>query len=108
MPGREAFEWYGTARGRKPNWENRSAAMFFETFLAFDAISAGPRIGAATLVVHSDAALVPDSARRFLKSVPGRTELVWTTSADHVAFYDEARLVTLSADNAARWFGETL
>lgn len=108
MPGREAFDWYGTARGAKPNWQNRSATMFFETFLAFDSISSGPAIRAATMVVHSDSALVPDSARRFLASVPGDTELVWTASENHVAFYDEERLVTLAADNAARWFGAKL
>jgi hypothetical protein len=71
--------------------------MFFETFLAFNSISSGPEIGAATMVVHSDAALVPDSAQRFLASTPGDKELVWTTSENHVAFYDEDRLVTLAA-----------
>jgi hypothetical protein len=108
MPGREAYDWYGTARGAKPNWQNRSATMFFETFLAFDSISSGPEIGAATMVVHSDAALVPDSAKRFLASTAGDKELVWTSSENHVAFYDEDRLVNLASDNAARWFGQKL
>ncbi|MDX2234429.1 MAG: alpha/beta fold hydrolase [Hyphomonadaceae bacterium] len=104
MPGREAYDWYGTARGAKPNWENRSATMFFETFLTFDAIRSGPSIRAATMVVHSDNALVPDSARRFAASIMAPTEVVWTNSVNHVAFYDEDRLVTLAADSAARWF----
>ncbi|MBC8123767.1 MAG: alpha/beta hydrolase [Gemmatimonadaceae bacterium] len=65
MPGAEAYEYYGTARGAQPNWVNRSAVMFFEPFLQFNAIEAGAQIKAPTLVVHSDAALVPEGARRF-------------------------------------------
>jgi hypothetical protein len=82
--------------------------LLFETFLAFNSTSSGPDISAATMVVHSAAALVPDSAKRFLASTSGEKELVWTTSENHVAFHDEDRLAPLAADNAARWFDQKL
>jgi hypothetical protein len=35
MPGQEAYDYYGTSRGTRPGWVNRSAVMFFEPFLQF-------------------------------------------------------------------------
>jgi hypothetical protein len=51
MPGQEAYDYYGTSRGTRPGWVNRSAVMFFEPFLQFNAIDAGKEIEASTLVI---------------------------------------------------------
>jgi hypothetical protein len=108
MPGREAFDYYGTARNRGARWNNRSATMFFEPFLGFNSIDSGARITAPTLVIHSDAALVPDGARRFHASLPGETALHWMTTREHIDFYDVEPVVSEAAARAVDWFGAKL
>ncbi len=108
MPGREAFDYYGTARNRGARWNNRSATMFFEPFLQFNSIDSGARIAAPTLVIHSDAALVPDGARRFHASLPGQKRLHWMTTREHIDFYDVEPVVAEAAEQAVTWFGRTL
>lgn len=109
MPGQEAYEYYGTSRGTRPGWVNRSAVMFFEPFLQFNAIDAGREIEAPTLVIHSDKALVPDGARRFFASIPtNQKNLHWMTTANHIAFYDQPQVVQEAAGKAAQWFKQTL
>lgn len=109
MPGQEAYEYYGTSRGARPGWVNRSAVMFFEPFLQFNAIDAGREIKAPTLVIHSDTALVPDGARRFFTSIPtNQKNLHWMTTANHIAFYDQPQVVQEAAGKAVQWFNQTL
>ena len=109
MPGQEAYDYYGTSRGSSPGWVNRSAVMFFEPFLQFNAIDSGKEIEAPTLVIHSDTALVPDGARRFFASLPAtQKNLHWMTTQNHIAFYDQPEVVEEAAGQATQWFKQTL
>lgn len=109
MPGQEAYDYYGTNRGSQPGWVNRSAVMFFEPFLQFNAIDAGREIKAPTLVIHSDTALVPDGARRFFNSIPNNQKnLYWMNTKNHIAFYDQPEVVEEAASKAAIWLKQKL
>jgi len=108
MPGHEAWEYYGTARNKAVRWENRSATMFFEHFLTFESIRAGKDVMAPTLVIHSDAALVPEGAKRFFASLPGPKKLHWMSTRQHISFYDEPPVVDEAAAAAAGWFATHL
>jgi dienelactone hydrolase len=104
MPGQEAFDYYGTSRNNGARWANRSATMFFEPFLQFNSIDSGASIRAATMVIHSDTALVPAGARRFYESLPGEKKLHWMTTRQHISFYDEQPVVAEAAAQATGWF----
>jgi hypothetical protein len=104
MPGQEAFEYYGTSRNTGVRWANRSAKMFFEPFLQFNSIDSGASINAATVVIHSDTALVPEGARRFHESLPGAKRLHWMNTRQHISFYYEQPVVSEAATQAAGWF----
>ena len=109
MPGHEAYDYYGTQRGLRSGWVNRSAVMFFEPFLQFNAIDAGRDIKAPTLVIHSDTALVPDGARRFFQSIPtNQKNLHWMSTENHIAFYDQQEVVEEAAVKATAWLKQTL
>lgn len=108
MPGQEAFDYYGTGRNTGARWANRSATMFFEPFLQFNSIDSGPQIEAATMVIHSDAALVPEGARRFYESLPGQKRLHWMTTKQHIDFYDVTPVVDEAAEHAIGWFDKIL
>jgi fermentation-respiration switch protein FrsA (DUF1100 family) len=104
MPGQEAFDYYGTGRNGGARWANRSATMFFEPFLQFNSIDSGASIKAATMVIHSDTALVPEGARRFYESLPGEKKLHWMRTRQHISFYDEHPIVDEAAAQATGWF----
>jgi len=104
MPGQEAYDYYGTRRNPGARWANRTATMFFEPFLQFNSIDSAAKITAATMVIHSDTALVPEGARRFYGNLPGEKRLHWMTTAQHIGFYDEKAIVDEAADRAVGWF----
>ncbi|MFI6517539.1 alpha/beta hydrolase [Spirillospora sp. NPDC050679] len=94
-------------RGGIPAWPNRFAVMAWEGWLTFDAIALAPRVGAPTLIVHSQDAAIPDGARRFHDGLTGPKEIIWT-SGTQFDFYDQEPNVTTSVQAAAKHFGATL
>src|SRR5262245_65240245 len=81
MPLREAYEFYGTPRGAVPNYVNGFAVQSFAYTVPFDAIGAAASIAVPTLIVHSEPALAPPLARKFVAGLRGPAERAWLTSA---------------------------
>jgi fermentation-respiration switch protein FrsA (DUF1100 family) len=108
MPLREAYEFYGTARGAVPNYVNAFAVQSFAYTAPFDAIGAAPLIEAPTLVVHSDNALAPALARKFIAGLRVPVETAWLASSGQIDFYDNPILIGQAADLIARFFGRLL
>ena len=54
------------ARGNVPTWINEMAEMTWHHWLTFDGFSAAASVSAPTVLVHSDASVLPD------KTIPGR------------------------------------
>ncbi|MFF7945044.1 alpha/beta hydrolase [Nocardia gamkensis] len=104
MPLREAFEYYGTARGAVPNYTNAFAVESFEHAPVFDAQEAASRLTVPFLLVHSENALVPPLARKFYDAVTTPKSQLWLDSAGQIDFYDDPRLINPAADAAAELF----
>jgi fermentation-respiration switch protein FrsA (DUF1100 family) len=104
MPLAEAFEYYGTARGRVPNYVNQFALMSREHTLPWDAQAAAYDIAVPTLVVHSENALAPELAKKFFSALGGLKEQVWVDSKGHIDFYDESERVDAASDHLTRHF----
>jgi fermentation-respiration switch protein FrsA (DUF1100 family) len=104
MPLREAYEFYGTARGAHPNYVNHYAVQSFAYTIPFDAVGAAAKIRVPTLVVHSDKALAPSLARKFIAGLGGPREELWLRSTGQIDFYDDPNLIGAAADAIARYF----
>ena len=105
MPMREAFEYYGTARGAVANYKNAYAVQSGAYTIGFNALGAAAGISIPTLLIHSEHALAPHLARRFFAALPGpRTEL-WLESRGQIDFYDDPSLIAAATDAIAQWFG---
>ena len=98
MPLREAYEFYGTARGAVSNYVNAFAVQSFAYTTPFDAMGAAQLIGVPTLIVHSENALAPPLARKFIGQVGAPLETAWLSSFGQIDFYDDPRLVGQAAD----------
>jgi fermentation-respiration switch protein FrsA (DUF1100 family) len=100
----EAFEYYGTERGRVPNYTNQFALMSREHTIRWDAQASAYDITIPTLIVHSQNALAPSLARKFFAALGGLKEQVWVESEGHIDFYDEPKRIGTAADHLTRHF----
>ena len=108
MPLREAYEFYGTPRGAVPNYVNGFAVQSLAYTAPFDAVGTAPAINVPTLVVHSEKALAPPLARRFIAGLRAPHRDIWLTSVGQIDFYDDPQLIGRAADAVAEYFRETL
>jgi uncharacterized protein len=108
MPLREAYEFYGTPRGAVANYVNGYAVQSLAYGAAFDAVGAAAEIAVPTLVVHSEHALSPPLARKFIAGLQVPHEELWLESEGQIDFYDDPGLIGPAADAIARFFGDVL
>ncbi|MFY7759654.1 alpha/beta hydrolase [Aquidulcibacter sp.] len=99
---------YYTRRAAVPNYRNAFAIMSREYFLPFDVQIAAPRIQVPVHMVHSDMALSPNWAQAFYDALPGPKSLEWLISRGQTDFYDDADLISASADQLTHHFKATL
>jgi uncharacterized protein len=108
MPLREAYEFYGTARGAVPNYANAYAVQSLAYTADFDAVAAAKEIKIPTLIVHSEHALAPPLARKFLANLAGPREEVWLNSVGQIDFYDDQTLISAASDAVAAFLRKAL
>jgi uncharacterized protein len=108
MPLREAYEYYGTARGAVPNYVNGFAVQSRAYTLPFDVQAIAGEIRAPTIVVHSDNALAPALAHRFFDALTGQKEQLWLQSQGQIDFYDDERLIGPAAEAIDAFFRKAI
>jgi fermentation-respiration switch protein FrsA (DUF1100 family) len=108
MPLREAYEYYGTSRGAVANYVNAFAVQSRAYTATFDSMGAAPLIHIPALIVHSEKALAPALARRFIANLAGPHEALWLTSHGQIDFYDQAALIHAAADAIVGYFARDL
>jgi ketosteroid isomerase-like protein/dienelactone hydrolase len=89
-------------RGQIAAWRNQTDLAFWEGWLTFDGVAASQRLTQPTLVVHSEAAVIPQGARRFFArlAAPEKSER-WLEGVTQFDFYDQDRPVGEASDLAA-------
>ena len=92
-------------RGLIPAWRNQVDVAFWPGWLTVDGISAAARMRQPTLVVHSEAAGVPQGAHRFYTRLAGEKHELWLESVGQLDFYDREGPVRTASDAAAAHLG---
>lgn len=95
-------------RGLIPQWENQFNVGSWEAWLKFDAMPAAPKLKAPLLIVHSEAAAIPQGAKQFYASVAAPKQQLWLDNVGQFDFYDRAPAVTRAADAVAQHFQVSL
>src|SRR5262245_17768284 len=108
MPLREAYEYYGTSRGAVANYVNAFAVQSRVYTATFDSLNAAALITVPTLIVHSEQALAPALARRFIGNLAGAHDELWLRSQGQIDFYDQRPLIDAAADAIVSFFGHRL
>jgi fermentation-respiration switch protein FrsA (DUF1100 family) len=96
-------------RGQIPEWVNQFNLASWEGWLNFDAVALAPTVGQKpAAIVHSDAAAIPEGARRFYAKLHGPKSELWLPNVSQLDFYDRPEPVRLSSDFVAKHFQDTL
>lgn len=80
-----------TNRGMVPEWENTFNLASWTGWLNFDGVRAASGINEPTLIVHSEAAAIPDGAREFYANLSAPKSQVWLNDVTQFDFYDQAK-----------------
>jgi fermentation-respiration switch protein FrsA (DUF1100 family) len=78
-------------RGLVPEWENTFNLTSWEAWLTFDGVRAAPGISEPTLIVHSEAAAIPEGAKKFYANLSAPKSQVWLDDVTQFDFYDQAK-----------------
>jgi dienelactone hydrolase len=99
MPGEHYYS--DPARGLIEAWPNRFNLASWEPWLTFDAQRFAPMLRAPTLIVHSEAAAIPEGAQRFLANLRAPARAVWLDGVTQFDFYDQDEAVATASDAVA-------
>ena len=111
MPGREPFDYYGTARSTSAVWENRMTVDSRYQLLTLDTLSAAELLDETPfLVVHGtvDEYCTPQGAQAIYDRASGYKEIERIETPNHIDIYDDPRLVVPAVKRVARFLGEQL
>ena len=95
-------------RGMIPAWRNEADPAFWRGWLTFDAVQVAPRLRQPFLMVHSEAAAIPQGAHKFYGRLAGPKHELWLENVTQLDFYDRTAPVKASADAVAAHFRDTL
>jgi fermentation-respiration switch protein FrsA (DUF1100 family) len=91
-------------RGQIPEYDNRFNLASWEPWLTYDSVALGAQLDKPTLIVHSEAAAVPQGAHAFFALLKGDASELWLDDVTQFDFYDNPEDVTRAADAAADHF----
>lgn len=91
-------------RGLIPQYDNKFDLASWEPWLTYDSVAIGRSLDKPVLVIHSEAAAVPQGAHAFLALLRGDASELWLDGVTQFDFYDKPEDVTRAADAAAVHF----
>ena len=105
-PGHGGDYYMNPDRGLIPEWDNTFNPASWASWIPFDVHSFAPRLTQPLLVVHSNAAVNPDSVRSFVGEVSSQISQLWLDAVTQFDFYDQPGPMNAVSDAAAVHFGK--
>ncbi|MDJ0958113.1 MAG: alpha/beta hydrolase [Arenicellales bacterium] len=95
-------------RGLIPEYDNKFNAASWEGWLTYDAIQTADQLEKPTLLVHSDAAAIPQGAKEYARRMGENATEIWLHDITQFDFYDHPEAVETSANAVSEHFEQTL
>ena len=95
-------------RGAIPKYINEFNLASWSGWLTYDAISTADRLDKPVMIVHSEAAAIPQGAQEFYSRLSGEKEELWLDDVTQFDFYDSPEAVTTASDAVAKYFEQIL
>ncbi len=94
--------------GLIPEYDNKFNAASWEPWLTYDALKTADRLGKPTLLVHSDAAAIPQGAREYVERMGDNARAIWLDDVTQFDFYAEPNAVQTSSDAVVEHFNTSM
>ena len=95
-------------RGLIPQFDNKFNAASWKGWLTYDAIQTADHLEKPTLLVHSEAAAIPQGAKEYARRMGDNATTIWLTDITQFDFYDHPDAVATSAEAVSEHFERTL
>ena len=95
-------------RGLIPEFDNKFNVASWEGWLTYDAIQTADKLEKPTLLVHSEAAAIPQGAKEYATRMGENATAVWLPEITQFDFYDRPDAVETSAEAVSKHFAGTL
>ncbi len=95
-------------RGLIPEFDNKFNAASWEGWLTYDAIQTAEKLEKPTLLVHSEAAAIPQGAKEYANRMGANATTIWLPEVTQFDFYDRPDAVQTSTEAVAEHFERTL
>lgn len=95
-------------RGMIPEYVNQFNLASWEGWLTYDAIASAEDLTKPTLIVHSEAAAIPQGAKEFYRRLSAEKDELWLENISQFDFYDSPEAVSNASDAVAAHFEQTL
>ena len=95
-------------RGLIPEFDNKFNAASWEGWLTYDAIQTADKLEKPTLLVHSEAAAIPQGAKEYASRMGDNATAIWLSDITQFDFYDRPDAVEASAEAVSKHFAGTL
>ncbi len=97
-----------TDRGLIPEYDNQFNVASWEGWLTYDALQTADKLEKPTLLVHSEAAAIPQGAHQYAERMGNNATAIWLDDVTQFDFYDAPNAVKTSADAVSDHFARTL
>ena len=97
-----------TDRGLIPEYDNKFNVASWDGWLTYDALKTAAIQEKPALLVHSDAAAIPQGAKEYAKRAGDHVELIMLDNVTQFDFYDRPDAVETSSNAVAAHFEKTL
>ncbi|MBW2170916.1 MAG: ankyrin repeat domain-containing protein [Deltaproteobacteria bacterium] len=102
------YDYYlNPKRGGIPEWGKKFAVMSWPGWLEFNPMTTAKQIKSPVLIIQSEEAALPDTARAFYKDLSGKKEIYWMKGTQF-DFYDGEAQVREAVKKASEFFKENL
>ena len=95
-------------RGAIPEYVNEFNLASWEGWLTYDSVAIANKLEDPVLIVHSEAAAIPQGAKEFYSRLPGDKKQLWLDDVTQFDFYDSPEAVTTASDAVTEHFEQTL
>lgn len=95
-------------RGLIPEYDNKFNVASWEGWLTYDAIQTADKLEKPTLLVHSEAAAIPQGAEEYARRMRDNASVIWLADVTQFDFYDRPDAVKTSAEAVSEHFERTL
>ena len=97
-----------TDRGLIPEYDNKFNVASWEAWLTFDALETADKLEKPVLLVHSEAAAIPQGAKAYAERMGDKAETIWLPEVTQFDFYDDPSAVERSTEAVVGHFARTL